>query len=88
MQTSMSFTFTPNKDDYITTLRGFSFTRRNILLRLFFYVILFAFILDRISNCRIRKLDARASTDGRVHHGSIFQLVITPLRIEPADRKQ
>ena len=45
MQTSMSFSFTPNKDDYITTLRGFSFTRRNILSRLFFYGIIFVFIL-------------------------------------------
>jgi energy-coupling factor transporter transmembrane protein EcfT len=51
MQTSMSFKFTPNKDDFIKAMRAYSFTRKNsriqliITSALFFFMTLALFLL-------------------------------------------
>jgi YcxB-like protein len=81
MQTSMSFKFTPSKDDYITTMKGFTFTRRNILLKLFFYGILFAAILVgfRIANLENWTLAPVLMVVFII--ALLFQYVVTPLRI-------
>ncbi len=81
MQTSMSFTFTPNKDDYITTMRGFSLTRKNILLRLFFYAILFAAILIGFRIAKLENWTLAPVLMVVFILAIIFQFVVTPLRV-------
>jgi hypothetical protein len=81
MHTSMSFSFTPNKDDYITTMRGFTFTRKNILLRLFFYGIIFAAILVGFRIVRLENWTLAPVLMVVFLIALIFQFVVQPLRI-------